>query len=158
MLPKSNLDFNAKDAARIIVPVLVPPPPPPKPEPQPKKPVPPRQKEKLSPAVIEAQAQNIFTFTTQFDVNMWAVEKEIVRQVYDQIKSLRSDLTNVISDSADQPEVDLTNLLNLNTKLGDLQDLIAKASKGDRAAAGRIPLVADPNAAAGAVLPGEGMA
>ncbi len=82
----------------------------------------------------EAEAAEIITFASQLPPETWTTDKDIVRQVYTSVKSLNEGITLSITESDQNPEVDLSALLNLNSILNNLEDLIVKASKGDQPA------------------------
>lgn len=93
-----------------------------------------RQKDSRS---IEAQAQDVFGFIKQIDSNMWT-DKDVASQVYKQVDGLYRRVEKELQKSDQDPNMDLTNLLDLSMKLSSLKELIPKAVKGHRASALKI--------------------
>eukprot|EP00826_Nyctotherus_ovalis_P044010 TRINITY_DN4708_c0_g1_i1.p1 TRINITY_DN4708_c0_g1~~TRINITY_DN4708_c0_g1_i1.p1 ORF type:complete len:287 (-),score=66.59 TRINITY_DN4708_c0_g1_i1:696-1556(-) len=91
---------------------------------------------------------DLLEFATQLDPNVWTQDREVASSVCSQLKSLQSKVNAALVQSEQNPDMDLTSLLEMSTKLTRLQELTARALKGDRAAALQISQLNNPNAKA----------
>lgn len=96
------------------------------------------QDENKSIESVEAKAQEIISFAGQIEPNMWK-DKEMASQVYKQVTGLYKIMEREIQRSEQNPDMDLTKLLDLNMKLSALREHISKAAKGDMSSAMKIP-------------------
>ena len=94
---------------------------------------------------LEAQVEEVILFATQMDPAMWR-ERETVQIVCNQVKECTNKINHQLDLSESNPNMDLTGLLNLNMKLGNLRECIALAIKGDPNAIKRMAQIGNPGA------------
>ena len=92
------------------------------------------------------QAQEIFTFVSQLSPDTWISDKDTLSQVLQQISTLQKKIKSALQQAEQNPDINSTILLDVNMKLGNLQGLISKAEKGDRASAMKIVHINNPGA------------
>jgi hypothetical protein len=75
--------------------------------------------------------QHLLEFAKELDPSVWTQDKEMAGFVYSQLKSLQKKVNAALEQSEQNPDMDLTMLLEMSTKLTNLKELITKALKGD---------------------------
>jgi len=91
----------------------------------------PRQNKRMTVEELEPLVQDLFDFVIQLDPSVWTKDKEIASSVCSQLTDLQEKVNATLEQSEQNPDMDLTNLLNMNIKLAKLQELTSKALKGD---------------------------
>lgn len=102
-------------------------------------------KDFVSVEELDKQAQEIFSFVGQFDSSAWT-DKELVLQVYKQVSGLHETVERETEASEQNPNMDLTKLLDLSMRLLALKKELSKTGKGDMNAAAKIPQLCNPKA------------
>jgi len=87
---------------------------------------------------IQSRVQELISFAGTIEPNMWT-DREMSAQVYKQVNNLYKTVERELERSEQNPDKDLTELLDLNMKLSTLREHISKAIQGNVSSAMKIP-------------------